>query len=42
MASPSASERATDDGELLGGMDEEGNSPSKEVVKREMAEFLKD
>jgi hypothetical protein len=41
MSPPRASEAGTDDGEVLGGMDEEG-SPSKEVVKREMAEFLKD
>ena len=41
MAPSRASEAGTDEGEVLGGMDE-GWSPSKEVVKREMAEFLKD
>ena len=39
MPPPRASEAGGD--EVLGGM-EEGGSPSKEVVKREMAEFLKE
>ena len=40
-APPRTSEAGGDEGEMLGGM-EEGGSPSKEVVKREMADFLKE